>query len=301
MKFGNYSTTQQINEKYSLEMIKNLNPYLKEIGDILAKAYISVENTEFKDHDYLKPSTTKKVLSGISNYWKHDGYYNRSGLSKVIAIMKHNTGGVTLSTFDFISNGIAEPINIANIGDTSGKVVNLYTYEITDEQFKRLLDLRQDRQKRNKPAIDPHNKSAFIHKKLKLLDNINIKNIIKKAKELGFNSDDLVIKSTKYENFYLLTIKGFSYRLEQYKKGVPNITINLSETDDVYATNGNDYIKVDYHINASTFSFSNSTIKTNSEFNSIIDDHKKIIEMIQNTKKLKEYIETFTYNDILVE
>lgn len=290
MKFSKY-----LNEAYTADMQRLFKDNLKDIGDLLAKSGISVNNLEFKDLGLVKPIALSSTLRTVKDFTETSWY----DYDYLVCIFKHVSGGVSVCTGFMERVKIKDLKVISEFGDASGKVSNAFTAKVSAKECNELIRMQRDRKTRQKPGRDKHNIKDKIDYRLSLQANKNVSNIIKKAQALGIKDLDI---GTSYENgeFYYFTARA-TWENEKWKTGIPHAYIYIKTENwrgDV-VTN-----KLDEHPNVvATYNFSTCSLdaKEVDQWKDAKKGFDKIFDMYEKARELADYINTFTYRDLIVE
>jgi hypothetical protein len=289
-------------EAYTPEMDRIFRPYLKEIADKMAKRNISVQDAEFTEIELPKPVALSSVNKVIRAQYEVYGNFDC-----VLALLKHSTGGVTVGSFENTGRGKVSAIDVTDeYGDTDGKVTDAYVAELSNSDYQKLRKLRDSRSAANAPYRDSHDISGKIKRRLALTDNPNIKAILNKAKALGFYNQYTSIKSVQYSdsNKCYLQLESFRWESEQWVSGVPHIYVDVRWEGSGFArrtinNSPDDNVNTFVYYNASTCGLDRSD--TEKEYNVAVKSLKEIIRKIEQAKELSDFINSFTYEDLLVD
>lgn len=296
MKFSNY-----LNEAYTADMQRLFKPYLKDIGDFLAKAGIPVNNLEFKDLGLVKPiafsSTLRVVKDFTETSWYDDDY--------LICIFKRASGGVSVCAGFMERDKIKDLKIITEFGDTSGKVSDAFTAKISSKDRNELILMQDKRKDLNKPAVDKHYIKDRIDFKLSQNNNKNVKEIIRRAKAMGFKDFDFYSEYLEdHDGVFDFYLRCY-YEGAKWVPGVPHINIKVGFMSkygvDVYkrVRDLNDKPNV-----VATYNNSTCSLDTADEINKWDTAKEKILEFIdiyEKARELANYINSFTYRDLIIE
>lgn len=310
MKFSNY-----LNEAYTPEMKRVLGPYLTDIGNTLSKASVSVQNLDFVEVQLPKPvvfnsvfrylNDTTKESRYIRNYQQSlgtttDDYYNKR-YEYVVCIFKHAKGGVSVCVANVKSSDVRRPedTKIRTWGDTDGKVTNVFIAEITRSEMEALRTQHMIRREQSRPGSDRHNISRKIHNKLSYNDNPNLKAISDWASKLGFK-DFKPYTVYRDGNYFLKGNGGTNMNLPTDSWG-KIFSINQNIEAEFEAHKGDEKVRYELEIDISRLKLelkNNMSLKELESKLKILDDFK---DACLKVKELEEYINTFTYEDLVWE
>lgn len=310
MKFSNY-----LNEAYTPEMKRVLGPYLTDIGNTLSKSSVSVQNLDFVEIQLPKPVVFNSVFkylndnSAESRYIRNyqtslgttvDNYYDKR-FEYVVCVFKHAKGGVSVCVANVNSGDVKRPedTKVRTWGDTDGKVTNVFIAEITRSEMENLRAQRETRKEQNRPGSDRHNISRKIHDKLSYDSNPNLKAISEWASKLGF-------KKFKPHTFY----RDGNYFLTGYGDTNVNLptdtwgkifSIKPNSDAEFEAHKGNEKVRYELEIDMPRLGLDLNRIMSFKELENklkVLDDFKSACLKV---KELEEYINTFTYEDLVWE
>lgn len=289
MKFSNY-----LNEAYTADMQRLFKPYLKDIGDLLAKTGISVNNLDFKDLGLVKPIALSSTLRTVKDFtetsWNDYDY--------LVCIFKHVSGGVSVCTGFMERDKIKDLKVISEFGDTSGKVSDAFTAKVSAKECNELIRMQRDRKTRQEPGRDKHNIKNYVDYRLALRANKNVTDIEKKAKALGFYTDFGVFHKSDSDYYSFST--RMTWESEKWKTGIPHATIYIENIKDIYNVSD----KLDEHPNVvATYNFSTCSLdkKEVDQWKDAKKGFDKIFDTYEKARELADYINTFTYRDLIVE
>ena len=310
MKFSNY-----LNEAYIPEMKKVLGPYLTDIGNTLSKANVSVQNLDFVEIQLPKSVVFNSVFrylndrSAESRYIRNyqtslgttvDNYYDKR-FEYIVCIFKHAKGGVSVCVANVNRNDIKRPedTTICTLGDTDGKVTNVFIAEITKSEMDSLRAQRGTRREQNRPGSDRHNISRRIHSKLSYNDNPNLKAISEWTSKLGFK-DFKPHTMYKDGNYFLLGHGGTNMNLPSDTWGkIFSIKPNIDAEFESHK--GDEKVRYELEIDMSRLELNLNGIMSFKELENklkVLDDFKSACLKV---KELTDYINTFTYEDLVWE
>lgn len=310
MKFSNY-----LNEAYTPEMKKVLGPYLTDIGNTLSKANVSVQNLDFVEVQLPKPVVFNSVFRYLNdntedgiyirNYKRslgvtNDDYYNKR-FEYIVCVFKHAKGGVSVCVADVKSGDVRRPedTRVQSWGDTDGKVTNVFIAEITKPEMDSLRTQRMTRREQNRPGSDRHNISRRIHSKLSYNDNPNLKAISERASKLGFK-DFKPYTSCEDGNYFLMGNGGTNMNLPSDTWG-KIFSIEPNRDAEFKSHKGDERVRYELKIDMARLELN---LKGNMSFKElenklrVLDDFK---DACLKVKELEEYINSFTYEDLLWE
>lgn len=310
MKFSNY-----LNESYTPEMKKVLGSYLTDIGNALSKANVSVQNLDFVEIQLPKPVVFNSVFRYLNdntedgiyirNYKRslgvtNDNYYNKR-FEYIVCVFKHAKGGVSVCVANVKNGDVRRPedTTICTLGDTDGKVTNVFIAEITKSEMDSLRTQRMTRREQNRPAKDRHDISSKIHKKLSYNDNPNLKAISDWASKLGFKDFK---PYTSYEdgNYFLMGQGGTNMNLPSDTWG-KIFSIEPNRDAEFKSHKGDERVRYELKIDISRLELDlkgNMSFKELENKLKVLDDFK---DACLKVKELEEYINSFTYEDLLWE
>lgn len=293
MKFSNY-----LNEAYTADMQRLFKPYLKDIGDFLAKAGIPVNNLDFKDLGLVKPIALSSTLRTVKDFTETswDDY------DHLICVFKHVSSGVSVCA-GFMERDKIKDLNvISEFGDTSGKVSNAFTAKISTKERNELILMQDKRRDLNQPARDKHYIKDQIDYRLSQNRNKTVKDIIRRAKAIGFKDFDFYSETNDSGSvsFYLRSY----YEGAKWVPGVPHIEIRMGFVSkygtDVYKTIKNLDDKPNVIV-----TYNNSTCSLDADEADKWDTAKKkileFIEIYEKARELADYINSFTYGELVTE
>lgn len=293
MKFSNY-----LNEAYTADMQRLFKPYLKDIGDFLAKAGIPVNNLEFKDLGLVKPIAFSSTLRVVKDFTE-TSYYDDDYL---ICIFKRASDGVSVCAGFMERDKIKDLKIITEFGDTSGKVSNAFTAKISAKERNELILMQDKRKDLNKPAVDKHYIKDQIDYRLSQNRNKIVKDIIRRAKAIGFKDFDLY-SETRDDGSFSFYLNGY-YEGAKWVPGVPHIEVRMG----FVSKYGTDVYKITKNLNDKPnviVTYNNSTCSLDADEVDKWDTAKeKLLEFIdvyEKARELAKYISTLTYGDLVTE
>lgn len=309
MKFSNY-----LNEAYTPEMKKVLGPYLTDIGNALSKANVSVQNLDFVEIQLPKPVVFNSVFrylndsSAESRYIRNyqtslgttvDNYYDKR-FEYIVCIFKHAKGGVSVCVADVKRGDVrrSEDTWIYSWGDIDGKVINVFIAEITKSEMDSLRAQRGTRREQNRPGSDRHNISSKIHRKLSYNDNPNLKAISDWTSKLGFK-DFKPYTSCKDGNYFLMGHSGGTDMNLPSDTWGKIFSIEPNNNDAFKSHKGDERVRYELKIDISRLELDLKSLMSFKELENklkVLDDFK---DACLKVKELEEYINSFTYEDLL--
>lgn len=307
MKFGVI-----INEAYTSEMKKVLGSYLTDIGNALAKKNVSVQNLNFVDVGLIKPVAFNSVFKYLNDAVSDASWYRNyqvalgsnkpgnSSLNYVICIFKHADGGVSVCVADITRRyDVKKPedTRILTFGNAEGKVTVAFIAGLTGNERDLLSVLRNRRSDLNKPAQDPRNVSAQIHRKLSYMDNPNLKTIADRASKIGIK-DFKPFVSTRDGAYILYGSVGTNLNLPGSTfGGIFNIQPNDGQR--WVDHKGTDKVMFELEINLRRIEDNFSDTKDIKELTDklkVLDDFKTACIQVRS---FVDFINSFTYDDLV--
>lgn len=291
MKFSNY-----LNEAYTADMQRLFKPYLKDIGDLLAKTGISVNNLDFKDLGLVKPIALSSTLRTVKDFTE-TSYFDDDYL---VCIFKHVSGGISVCTGFMQFDKIKDLKVISEFDDTSGKVSNAFTAKISARECNELIKMQRDREIRQEPGRDKHNIKKRIDSRLALQANKNVTDIKKKAQALGFKNVTCYVMHDTNSDFYSFLLR-ITWENEMWKAGVPHASIYVENVDSsLYDVSDELDEKLDV---CATYNFSTCRLESDesNQWKAAKKGIDEIFDVYEKARELADYINTFTYRDLVIE
>lgn len=307
MKFGVI-----INEAYTPEMKKVLGSYLTDIGNALAKKNVSVQNLNFVDVGLSKPVAFNSVFKYLNDSSVDASWYRNyqvalgsnkpgnSSLNYVICIFKHADGGVSVCVADITRRYDVkrpEDTRVLEFGNVEGKVTVAFIAGLTGNERDLLSVLRNRRSDLNKPAQDPRNVSAQIHRKLSYMDNPNLKMIADRASKIGIK-DFKPFVSTRDGVYILYGNVHTDLNLPGNSLGRV-FNIRPDDSQRWVDCKGTDKVMFELEINLRRIEDNFSDAKDIKELTDklkVLDDFKTACIQVRS---FVDFLNTFTYDDLV--